>query len=66
MKKKILLWLIKHMSFDHFTERELMFKLQCREQADKAWEEVKEMRAESGCTTYAKYLDWRFDEFKRL
>lgn len=66
MKKKILLWLIRHMSFDSYTIRALMFKLQCNEVADHYWNEVKTMKAESGCADYDSYLDWRFEEFKRV
>ena len=66
MKEKILLWLIKRMGFSSYVIRTLMFKLQCHENADKMWEEVKQMRAESGCSDYESYLDWRFEEFKRI
>lgn len=66
MKEKILLWLIKRMCFSSYAERTLMFKLQCSTIADKLWEEVKQMREESGCSDYESYLDWRFEEFKRI
>jgi hypothetical protein len=52
MKEKILLWLIKRMCFSSYAERTLMFKLQCSTIADKLWEEVKQMREESGCSDY--------------
>ena len=66
MKEKILLWLIKRMGFSSYVERTLMFKLQCSTIADELWEEVKQMRAESGCSDYDSYLDWKFEEFKRI
>ena len=66
MKEKILLWLINRMCFSSYVERTLMFKLQCSTIADNLWEEVKQMRAESGCSDYESYLDWRFEEFKRV
>ena len=66
MKEKILLWLIKRMCFSSYVERTLMFKLQCNPRADKLWEEVKQMRKESGCFDYDSYLNWLFDEYQKI
>ena len=56
MKEKILLWLIKRVNLSSYAERVLMFKLQSREQADTRWQEVKQIRVNSGCSNYDNYL----------